>query len=284
MTAPYHFYFVVVPRRTSNLRELRFGEVAVLKQISVLHRKHLWKFSEYIFDLRFLVHMPQVISKLSLVLHSSIWATEGPRKNRPLSAVLFWQISATICVCLSVAFFFSYFDHGTFKEVATIVYALYVVYFSLKLSQKGWSTIYAYANVADRIVWSFVWRKFSSVGNGEWWDEMKYGQKLKLGDSHFTPIKSQEVQASKLGDAPEAPLLHRQKWGHLSRHYIFIASYSMHFSWSVSCFCFQFSFVLVAAINGWITSCLFLRETYSIFHCQEHSIFHSYRSTSVPFF
>jgi hypothetical protein len=52
----------------------------------------------------------------------------------------------------------------------------------------------------------------------------------------------QEVQASKLGDAPEAPLLHRQKSGHLSRHYIFIASYSMHFSWSV--FTFAFSYLL----------------------------------------
>jgi hypothetical protein len=40
MTSPYHFYLVVVPRRTSNLREERFGEVAVLKQISALHRKH----------------------------------------------------------------------------------------------------------------------------------------------------------------------------------------------------------------------------------------------------
>jgi hypothetical protein len=59
---------------------------------------------------------------------------------------------------------------------------------------------------------------------------MKNGQKLKLGDAHFTPRNIQEVQASKLGDAPEAPLLHRQKSGHLLTHYIFIASYSMHFS------------------------------------------------------
>jgi hypothetical protein len=50
---------------------------------------------------------------------------------------------------------------------------------------------------------------------------MKYGQKLKLGDSHITPRNIQEVQASKLGDAPEAPLLHRQKSGHLSRHYFY---------------------------------------------------------------
>jgi hypothetical protein len=71
---------------------------------------------------------------------------------------------------------------------------------------------------------------------------MKYGQKLKLGDAHVTPRNTQELQASKLGDAPEAPLLHRQKSGHLSRHYIFIASYSMRFSWSV--FTFAFSFLL----------------------------------------
>jgi hypothetical protein len=58
---------------------------------------------------------------------------------------------------------------------------------------------------------------------------MKNGQKLKLGDAHVTLINIQEVQASKLGDAPEAPLLHRQISGHLSRHYIFIASYAMCF-------------------------------------------------------
>jgi hypothetical protein len=71
---------------------------------------------------------------------------------------------------------------------------------------------------------------------------MKYGQKLKLGDAHVTPRNIHEVQASKLGDAPEATLLHRQKSCHLSTHYIFIASYSMHFSWSV--FNFAFSFIL----------------------------------------
>jgi hypothetical protein len=65
---------------------------------------------------------------------------------------------------------------------------------------------------------------------------LKNGQKLKLGDAHVTPRNIQEVQASKLGDAPEAPLLHRQNSGHILKHYIFIASCIMHFSWSVSCF------------------------------------------------
>jgi hypothetical protein len=61
----------------------------------------------------------------------------------------------------------------------------------------------------------------------------------------------QEVQASKLGDAPEVPLLHWQKLGHLSKHYIFIASCTICFSWSVSCFSFLSLFSLFAAINGW---------------------------------
>jgi hypothetical protein len=76
---------------------------------------------------------------------------------------------------------------------------------------------------------------------------MKYGQKLKLGDAHVTPRNIQEVQASKLGDASRHPLLHRQKLGHLSRHYIFIASYSMHFSWSI--FTFAFSFLLFCLLQ-----------------------------------
>jgi hypothetical protein len=67
MTAPYLVYFIVVPREASNLSEVRFGDVNVLKLFSVLHRKNSYKFSVYLLDLRFLVHMPQVISKLSLV-------------------------------------------------------------------------------------------------------------------------------------------------------------------------------------------------------------------------
>jgi hypothetical protein len=76
---------------------------------------------------------------------------------------------------------------------------------------------------------------------------MKYVQKLKLGVAHVNPKNIQEVQASKLGDALEAPLLHRQKSGHLSRHYIFIASCTMHFSWSV--FTFSFSFFLFCLLQ-----------------------------------
>jgi hypothetical protein len=76
---------------------------------------------------------------------------------------------------------------------------------------------------------------------------MKNGRKLKLGDAHVTPRNIQELQVSKLGDAPEAPLLHRQKSGHLSTHYIFIALCTMRFSWSI--FTFAISFVLCCLLK-----------------------------------
>jgi hypothetical protein len=51
---------------------------------------------------------------------------------------------------------------------------------------------------------------------------MKYGKKLKLGDAHVTLKNIQEVQASKLGDAPRHPFFIDKISGHLSRHYILI--------------------------------------------------------------
>jgi hypothetical protein len=59
---------------------------------------------------------------------------------------------------------------------------------------------------------------------------MKYGQKLKLGDVHVTPRNIQEVQASKLGDAPSTPSSSAKKSVQLSRHYIFITSCTTCFS------------------------------------------------------
>jgi hypothetical protein len=111
---------------------------------------------------------------------------------------------------------------------------------------------------------------------------MKNGQKLNLGDAHVTPRNIQEVQASKLGDAPEARLLHRQKSGHLSTHYIFIASCTMRF-FRASLLLLSVFFCFVCC-NKWLEPNKFLLEDiYLFFICQEHSIFHSYRSTSVLF-
>jgi hypothetical protein len=45
--------------------------------------------------------------------------------------------SATIYVCLSIAFFLSSFDHETFEEVATVDYALMVGIFEFETEPKG---------------------------------------------------------------------------------------------------------------------------------------------------
>jgi hypothetical protein len=79
-----------------------------------------------------------------------------------------------------------------------------VLYVSWNQTKSGFTILHKLM-LLIRIVWSCVWRKFSSVGKGEWWDEMKYGQKLKLGDAHVTPRNIQEVQASNLRDAPWHP-------------------------------------------------------------------------------
>ena len=72
--------------------------------------------------------------------------------------------------------------------------------------------------------------------------------------------------------------------GHLSMRYIFIASYTMCYSWSVFIFvcCFlQFSFCFVCC-NKWLDPIVpYFGEDTLRFNCIEHSSFHFYRSTSV---
>jgi hypothetical protein len=63
---------------------------------------------------------------------------------------------------------------------------------------------------------------------------------------------------------PEAPLLHRQKSGHLSRHSFYCFMHYAFFFERLN-FCFQFSFVLFAAINGWTPTNFFWRR-YTRFH------------------
>ena len=131
------------------------------------------------------------------------------------------------------------------------------------LNQSGFIILIA-LTLLMRIVWSFVWRKFSSVGREEWYNEMKYGQKLKLGDAHVTPRNIQEVQASKLWDAPKHPHFHHQ-----SIRSFFNALYFYCFIWYVLFlerlyFCFQFSFFFVLS-SIWLDPIIFvLEKTHSV--------------------
>jgi hypothetical protein len=75
---------------------------------------------------------------------------------------------------------------------------------------------------------------------------MKYGQKLNLGDAHVIPRNIQEVQASKLGDAPRHPFFIGKNQV-IFQDTIFIASYTMHFSCSI--FTFSFIFLLFCLLQ-----------------------------------
>jgi hypothetical protein len=91
-------------------------------------------------------------------------------------------------------------------------------------------------------------------------------KRQSLGMPHGTPSSSTKIQ------------------GHLSRHYIFIASYAMCFSWSDFIFLLSVFFCFVF-YNKWLDPQHFsFGEDTLRFHCLEHSSFHFYRSTSVLFF
>jgi hypothetical protein len=112
---------------------------------------------------------------------------------------------------------------------------------------------------------------------------MKDGQKLESGDAHITPRNIQEVQASKLEDAQGIPFF-IDKNQITFQHTIFLLLHILCVFLGASLlllsvfFCFFF-------FNKWLDPKKFLlEEIYFVFHCQEHSSFHSYRSTSVLFF
>jgi hypothetical protein len=112
---------------------------------------------------------------------------------------------------------------------------------------------------------------------------MKYGQKLKLGDAHVTPKNIQEVQASKLGDARRHPFF-IDKNQVIFQDTIFLLLRILRVFLGASLLLLSVFFCFVCC-NKWLDPSIFLLEKmHSIFHCQEHFSFHSFRSTSVLFF
>jgi hypothetical protein len=112
---------------------------------------------------------------------------------------------------------------------------------------------------------------------------MKYGQKLKLWDAHVTPRNIQEVQASKLGDAPRHPFfIDKNQVTFQDTIFLLLCILCVFLGASLLSISVFFCFV---CYNKCLDPNKFLLEkTHSVFHCQEHSSFYSYRSTSVLFF
>jgi hypothetical protein len=101
---------------------------------------------------------------------------------------------------------------------------------------------------------------------------MKYGQKLKLGDANVTPRNIQEVQASKLGDAPRHPFFINKISGHLSRHYILLLRILCIFL-GASSFLLLVFFYFVCC-NKWLDPNKFLLEkTHSVFIAKNTLVF-----------
>jgi hypothetical protein len=214
----------------------------------------------------------------------------GLSNRKPSKKSIFVSCSVLIDFCHYLClpldrflFEFFSFDHGTIGEVATVVYALYVVFFSWNLNQKGLIHYYAYTNVDNRIMLSFVWRKFSSVGIGEWWDEVKNGQKLKLGDAHAPQEIFKRYKRQSLGMPPRHPFFIGKNQVTF-QDIIFLLLHALCIFLGASLLLFLVFFCFVCC-NKWLDPNKFLSaKMYSFFICQEHSVFHSYRSTSVLFF
>jgi hypothetical protein len=112
---------------------------------------------------------------------------------------------------------------------------------------------------------------------------MKYGKNLKLGDAHVTPRNIQEVQASKLGDAPRHPFfIGKNQVTFQDTIFLLLRILCVFLRASLLSLSVFFCFV---CCNKWLDPNKFLLEKmHSVFHCQEHSSFHSYHSMSVLFF
>jgi hypothetical protein len=101
---------------------------------------------------------------------------------------------------------------------------------------------------------------------------MKYGQKIKLGDAHVTPRNIQEVQASKLGDAPRHPFFIGKNQV-IFQDTIFLLLRILCIFLESLYFRFQFSFVLFAAINGWTPTYFFWRRHTPFFIAKNTLVF-----------
>ena len=86
---------------------------------------------------------------------------------------------------------------------------------------------------------------------------------LSLGMRREPQEIFKETQASKLGDAPEHPLLHQQSSVRPSPHYIFIASHVMCCSWSVFDFIFSLVLFFFWSLQCRTLACLIGRDTRS---------------------
>jgi hypothetical protein len=148
---------------------------------------------------------------------------------------------------------------------------------------KVWIYYLAYTNVANKNCMKFCMKEVFKCRDRRMvrWDEVWTKAQAWVCPCH--PKKYLRITSVKAWGCPEAPLLHQQNIRSSFKTLYFYCFVYYVFFLERLYFCFQFCFVLFAAINGWTPNIFLLEKTHFVFHCQQHSSFHSYRSMSVLF-
>ena len=221
-TALYPFFFLFfAPRIASNREESKiWGSCCPKTDYVLLPKKFLFPAKTSNWSETFWAYASDYcITFVSLALFDL-------SNRRFLKKSIFTDCSVLTDFCLFIHFasetfsFWVLLEKELFEEWYSRICYFWCFYLHVK-AEPSWSIILIILMLLIRIVLSFVWSEFSSVGREEWCNKMKNGQKLKLGDAHVTPRNIQEVQASKLGDAHASPL-HQQKYQVIFQYAIFL--------------------------------------------------------------
>jgi hypothetical protein len=154
-------------------------------------------------------------------------------------------------------FIFEFFWSEMVLEEVAIVANVLMLYLSWNWTKSG-STILHKLTLLMRIVWSFVWRKFSSVGKGEWWDEG--WTKDQDWESPCHPKKYLRSTSVKAWGCPWHPFFINKNIRSSFKTLYFYCFICYVFFLERFYFFFKFSFLLFAVINGWTLTYFFWRR------------------------
>jgi hypothetical protein len=128
---------------------------------------------------------------------------------------------------------------------------------------KGGFTILHKLMLLMRIVWNFVWRKFSSVGKGEWWDEV--WTKAQAWGYPCHAKKYPRITSVKAWGCPMAPLLHQQIYQVIFQDTIFLLLHMLCVFLGSSLFFLSVFFCFVFCNKCLDPNMFLLEKTHSIF-------------------
>jgi hypothetical protein len=133
-------------------------------------------------------------------------------------------------------------------------------FFELKPEPKGLIYYYVYANITNRIVWSFVWKEVFKCRD---WRMMRWDEEWTKAQAWGCPCHPKKYPRGTSVKAwgfprgtPSSSAIIRSPFNTLYFYcFIFYAFFLEHLY-----FCFQFYFVLFATINGWTPTNFFWRR------------------------